>query len=174
VDSAARGRAKKNRPHGQALDHENKKTPISKPTANAQRPNVQAETTRTRLRRSCGISWVRSVIATAPPSQQLPGPPFMDASRRPGHTFRLNANSGPVCPACNIWYCAVRWPVLHLRVAYFGQHPALRSSDASARPRHQRAHGVLLEGQNRDHHQSGPRCSLRWMMRRRGKFGVNA
>jgi hypothetical protein len=44
-------------------DHENRKTPISKPAANAQRPNVQAETTRTRLRRSCGISWVRSVIA---------------------------------------------------------------------------------------------------------------
>jgi hypothetical protein len=40
-----------------ALDHENRKTPISKPAANAQRPNVQAETTRTRLRRSCGISW---------------------------------------------------------------------------------------------------------------------
>jgi hypothetical protein len=42
---------------GQALDHENRKTPISKPAANAQRPSVQAETTRTRLRRSCGISW---------------------------------------------------------------------------------------------------------------------
>ena len=43
---------------GQALDHENRKTPISKPAANAQRPNVQAETTRARLRRSasCGIS----------------------------------------------------------------------------------------------------------------------
>src|SRR6266403_2948000 len=49
-----------------ALDHENRKTPISKPAANAQRPNVQAETTRTRLRRSCGISWDRSVIAAAP------------------------------------------------------------------------------------------------------------
>jgi hypothetical protein len=89
------------------------------------------------------------------------------ASRRPGHAFRLNPNSGPVCPACNIWCCAVRRPVLHLRVAYFGQHPALRTSDASARPRHQRAHGVLLEGQNRAHRQSGQRCSLRWMMRRR-------
>jgi hypothetical protein len=51
---------------GQALDHENRKTPISKPAANAQRPNVQAETTRTKLRRSCGISWDRSVIAAAP------------------------------------------------------------------------------------------------------------
>src|SRR5258706_12701800 len=49
-----------------ALDHENRKTPISKPAANAQRPNVQAETTRTRLRKSCGISWDRSVIAAAP------------------------------------------------------------------------------------------------------------
>src|SRR5260370_32856607 len=49
-----------------AFDHENRKTPISKPAANAQRPNVQAETTRTRLWRSasCGISWDRSVIAT--------------------------------------------------------------------------------------------------------------
>src|ERR1700738_966864 len=40
-----------------AFDHKNRKTPISKPAANAQRPNVQAEITRTRLRRSCGISW---------------------------------------------------------------------------------------------------------------------
>src|SRR5712672_2781341 len=48
------------------LDHKNRKTPISKPAANAQRPNVQAETTRTRLRKSCGISWDRSVIAAAP------------------------------------------------------------------------------------------------------------
>ena len=41
-----------------AFDHENRKVPISKPTANDQRPNVQAETTRTRIRRSssCGIS----------------------------------------------------------------------------------------------------------------------
>jgi hypothetical protein len=60
------GRAKKNRRQGQALDHENRKTPISKPAANAQRPNVQAETTRTRLRWSCGISWDRSVIAGTP------------------------------------------------------------------------------------------------------------
>jgi hypothetical protein len=48
------------------FDHENRKTPISKPAANAQRPNVQAETTRRKLRRSCGISWDRSVIAAAP------------------------------------------------------------------------------------------------------------
>jgi hypothetical protein len=53
--------------HGHARDHENRKTPISKPPANAQRPNVQAETTRTRIRRSCEIlSWDRSVIAAAP------------------------------------------------------------------------------------------------------------
>jgi hypothetical protein len=40
------------------FDHENRKTPISKPAANAQSPNVQAEMTRARLRRSssCGIS----------------------------------------------------------------------------------------------------------------------
>ena len=51
-----------------AFDHENRKVPISKPTANDQRPNVQAETTRTRSRMSssCGISWDRSVIAAAP------------------------------------------------------------------------------------------------------------
>src|ERR1700687_1874984 len=49
-----------------AFDHENRKTPISKPAANAHRPNVQAETTRMKLRRSCGISWDRSVIAAAP------------------------------------------------------------------------------------------------------------
>jgi hypothetical protein len=61
------GRARqKIRRQGQAFDHENRKTPISKPAANAQRPNVQAETTRTRLRRSCGISSDRSVIAAAP------------------------------------------------------------------------------------------------------------
>ena len=54
-------------PLGRAFDHENRKTPISKPAANAQRPKVQAETTRARLRRSlsCVISWDRSVI-TAP------------------------------------------------------------------------------------------------------------
>jgi hypothetical protein len=41
----------------------NRKTPISKPAANAHRPNVQAETMRTRFRRSsCEISWDRCVI----------------------------------------------------------------------------------------------------------------
>jgi hypothetical protein len=55
------------RPRQGAFDHENRKTPIRKPAANAQRPNVQAETTRTRLRRSsCEISWDRTVIAAAP------------------------------------------------------------------------------------------------------------
>ena len=34
------------------LDHENRKTPINNPAANAQRPNVQPETRRTRLWRS--------------------------------------------------------------------------------------------------------------------------
>jgi hypothetical protein len=49
------------------FDHENRKTPISKPAANAHKPNVQAETTRTRFRRSsCGISWDRCVIAAVP------------------------------------------------------------------------------------------------------------
>jgi hypothetical protein len=92
-----------NRPHGQALD-QNRKTPISKPAANAQRPNVQAETTRTRLRRSWGISWDRSVIATAPPFAAIAGAALYGraASRRPSHAFRLNPNSGAVCPASNI------------------------------------------------------------------------
>jgi hypothetical protein len=90
--------------YGQALDHENRKTPISKPAANAQRPNVQAEITRTRLRRSCEISWDRSVIATAPPFAAIAWAALYGraASRRPGHAFSLNPNSGPVCPACNI------------------------------------------------------------------------
>jgi hypothetical protein len=66
---------------------------------------VQAETTRTRIRRSpCGISWDRSVIAAAPRSQQLLGPAFMDGRhlRRPGNSFRINRNSGPVCPTSDI------------------------------------------------------------------------
>jgi hypothetical protein len=53
-----------NRPSAR-LDHENKKVPISRPTANAQSPRVQTEMTRVRLRRStsCKASWDRSVIA---------------------------------------------------------------------------------------------------------------
>jgi hypothetical protein len=104
----------------QALDHENRKTPISKPAANAQRPNVQAETTRARLRRSlsCGISSDRSVIATAPPFAAIAGAALYGraASRRPGNTFSINPNSGPVCPACNIGvalfaglFCICEW-----------------------------------------------------------------
>ncbi len=88
--ASARGRA----------DHENRKTPISKPAANAQRPNVQAETTRTRIRRSCGISWDRSAIAAVSPSQQgLARPLWTGASLRPGDAFRLTSNPGSVYPA---------------------------------------------------------------------------
>ena len=65
-DSRGSRARQKNSAAGQALDHKNRKAPISKPAANAQRPNVQAETTRTRLRRSCGISSDRSVILAAP------------------------------------------------------------------------------------------------------------
>jgi hypothetical protein len=85
---------------------------------------VQAETTRTRLRRSCGISWDRSVIAAASPFAAIAGAVLYGraASRRPGHAFRLNPNSGPVCPACDIGVALFGGPVLHLRGAYFGQH----------------------------------------------------
>src|SRR4051795_12280259 len=59
------------------FDQENRKTPINKPAANAQRPNVQAETTRTRIRRSsCGTSRARSPIAAAP--RAIAGPSLMD------------------------------------------------------------------------------------------------
>ncbi len=63
-----RSRCGRHRAAQRALDHENKKVPISKPAANAHRPNVQAETMRTMFRRSfsCEISsWDRSVIAAA-------------------------------------------------------------------------------------------------------------
>src|SRR2546423_11575884 len=71
-------------PRHRACDHKNRKTPISKPAANDQRPNVQAEITRTRLRRSCGISSDRSVIAVAPPAQQLllGPPPWVEAKSK--------------------------------------------------------------------------------------------
>ena len=53
--------------------YENRKVPISKPIANAQRPNVQAEMSRERSRRSLRrssssreISWDRYIIAAAP------------------------------------------------------------------------------------------------------------
>jgi hypothetical protein len=60
---------------------------------------VQAETMRMRIRRSSGFSWDRSVIAAAPPSQQLLGLSFMNG-RHPGDPLRLNPNSGSVYPAC--------------------------------------------------------------------------
>jgi hypothetical protein len=52
--------------------------------------------------------------AAAPPFAAIAGAVLYGraASRRPGQTFRLNHNSGSVCPAC-----------MFLRVAYFGQHP---------------------------------------------------
>ena len=129
VSRAAAGRAKKIRRQGQALDHENRKIPISKPTANAQRPNVQAETTRTRLRRSsCGISWDRSVIAAAPAVAAsavtgefailaivprclkkrpqhwglaaIAGAVLMDGRQRSRHGFKFKSRTlGAVCPA---------------------------------------------------------------------------
>ena len=63
----------------QKFNHENRKTPISKPAENAQRPNVHAETRRARLRRSAsfGISQDRSVIAAPlrwPLRESLLGP----------------------------------------------------------------------------------------------------
>src|ERR1700722_15034614 len=99
------------------LDHQNRKTSSSKPTANAQRPNVQAETMRTRFRRSCGFSWDRSVIATAPHSRQLLGPRFMDG-RQP-HDPKLKPQFRPRLFGLRHRCCAVRGPVLHLRVPYF-------------------------------------------------------
>jgi hypothetical protein len=81
---------------------------------------VQAETTRTRLRRSCGISWDRSVIAGASPFAAIAGTVLYRraASRRLGNAFRLNPNSGPVCPACDIGvalfgglFCICEWPI---------------------------------------------------------------
>jgi len=84
---------------GRALDHENRNIPISKPAANAQRPNVQAEITRTRLRRSSSdaISWDRSVMQL-PPAQQFLGPSFLDG-RHPGDPG--HAHTGyPSQPPC--------------------------------------------------------------------------
>ena len=77
----------------QALDYENRKTPISKPAANAQRPNVQADTTRTRVRRSCGISSDRSVIAVVPCAA---------IAGTPRHGYKLNPNGNAVCSAPDI------------------------------------------------------------------------
>ena len=95
-----------------AFDHENRKTPISKPAANAQRPNVQAETRRTRLRRSSSdISWDRSVIAGRPLRWPLGQPSdFPRASDRSRKT-RAIANTETLCSPS--WGCLNR-PVLIL------------------------------------------------------------
>jgi hypothetical protein len=92
------------------LDHENRKTPISKPPANAQGPNVQAETTRTRIRRSA-FSWDRSVIAAAPPSQHCWGVPYRRAgfpATRP--LVKPTPRFGPGQSRLRHWCHAVRWP----------------------------------------------------------------
>jgi hypothetical protein len=53
--------------------------------------------------------------------------------------WSLNRNSWSRLSGFQHWCCAVRWPVLHLRVAYFGQHPRFaramraRGRDISAR-----------------------------------------
>jgi hypothetical protein len=78
---------------------------------------VQAETTRTRFRRSCGFSWDRSVIATAPHCSNcwgralwtggIPDDPKLKPQFRP-RLFGLQYRC-----------CVVRGPILHLRVPYF-------------------------------------------------------
>ena len=109
--------ARQKRPHWQDLDHQNRKTSISKPTANAQRPNVQAETTRTRLRRSCGFCWDRSVIATAPHCSNCWGRPLWTGGIPDNLEFKsqFRRRLFDLQHRC----CAVRGPVLHLRVPYF-------------------------------------------------------
>ena len=99
------------------LDHQNRKTSISKPTANAQRPNVQAETTRTRFRRSCGFSWDRSVIATAPHCSNCWGRPLWTGGIPDNLEFKSQFR--PRLFDLQHRCCAVRGPVLHLRVPYF-------------------------------------------------------
>jgi len=83
------------------FDHENRKVPISKPAANAHRPNVQAETRRTSLRRSScvGISWDRSVIIAAAPLRwplvtgRMPSRRFpLDKCPKKGKKFPVRAN----------------------------------------------------------------------------------
>ena len=127
------GAPKKNRRQGQALDHENRKTPISKPAANAQRPNVQAEITRTRIRRSCGISWDRSVIAAAPlrwpparygrignPCERHHPPP--DRCRKEGNSAAMGAAS-PVPPSGDSRNHPSQKPEVSLGVAPHRAHP---------------------------------------------------
>jgi hypothetical protein len=100
------------------LDHQNTKTSSSKPTANAQRPNVQAETTRTRFRRSCGFSWDRSVIATAPPFAAIAGAALYGRAAFPDDS-KPKPQFRPRPFGLQHRCCAVRGPVLHLRVPYF-------------------------------------------------------
>jgi hypothetical protein len=106
------------------LDHQNRKTSISKPTASAQRPNVQAETTRTRLRRSCGFCWDRSVIATAPHCSNCWGRPlwtggipdnleFKSQFRRP--SIRLATSVLRCSRACLAFASALFSPHVHSR-----------------------------------------------------------
>jgi hypothetical protein len=54
------------------------------------------------------------------PFAAIAGPPFMAGrqSPRPGHAFNLTANTGPVCPACNIGvalfaalFCICEWSI---------------------------------------------------------------
>jgi hypothetical protein len=48
------------------------------------------------------------------------------ASRRPGDPathIQAKPQFRPRLSGLRHWCCAVRWPALHLRVAYFGQHP---------------------------------------------------
>jgi hypothetical protein len=80
---------------------------------------VQAEITRTRLRRSCGISSDRSVIATAPPSQQLLGPlygraniPAIRPSIQAIPQFRPPSVRLPtlVFALCAGLFCICEWP----------------------------------------------------------------
>jgi hypothetical protein len=93
------GRAEKIRPHGQAVDHENRKTSISKPAANAQRPSAQAETTRPRLPQVNLVGLIRH-CNRSPLRSNCWGRPLWTGGIGP--VFSLNPNSGPVCPACNI------------------------------------------------------------------------
>ena len=65
------------------------------------------------------------------------------ASRRPSHAFRLNPNSGPVCPACDIGvalfgglFCICEWPFRPVpgAVAFdFGDWPLLISGTRPGR-----------------------------------------
>src|SRR5438445_6413006 len=90
-----------------AFDHKNRKTPISKPAANAQRPNVQAEITRARLRRSCGTSWDRSVIAAAPCGGRQPVTGELAILAKAVTLLFIGAQKKAVSPGITI--CRGRW-----------------------------------------------------------------